>query len=119
MSGSETRKSVSLKLIIHLIYDMVRTKADCSGIKVSGAKAPRKIVNLKPTDQGNGSGASSGQYSGGNPYKPQPTPEWQKEITRFFRKDESGPSSDTVPTVEGTHGEKSEPAVSSEEGCST
>lgn len=26
------------------------------------------------------------RYSGGNPYCPRPTPDWQKEITKFFTK---------------------------------
>ncbi|KAG8231055.1 hypothetical protein J437_LFUL010253 [Ladona fulva] len=38
---------------------MVRTKADCSAAKTH-------------------------KSGGGNPYNPQPTPEWQKEITKFF-----------------------------------
>ena len=31
-------------------------------------------------------GSPAGKYSGGNSYNPQPTPEWQKPLTSFFKR---------------------------------
>ncbi|XP_034238602.1 PCNA-associated factor-like [Thrips palmi] len=64
---------------------MVRTKADTTGVKASGAKAPRKAVVSTPTRSSDSSGDSKGKPTvGGNSYHPRETPEWQKPITTFF-----------------------------------
>ncbi|XP_046862711.1 PCNA-associated factor-like [Xenia sp. Carnegie-2017] len=60
---------------------MVRTKADSSGRKVIGAKAPRKqLANPSSTP------ASKDRYGAGNPVRWTPTPSWQKGIASFFSK---------------------------------
>merc|ERR1712204_60526 len=40
-----------------------------------------------------GAGASPGgpKYGGGNSYNPQPTPDWQKPLTSFFKRDPNAP----------------------------
>ncbi|KAJ9601523.1 hypothetical protein L9F63_000266 [Diploptera punctata] len=67
---------------------MVRTKAESSSVKASGAKAPRKVTTSAQTSN-SATGASDGkgkqQNAGGNPYCPRETPPWQKEITKFFK----------------------------------
>ncbi|GIY03481.1 hypothetical protein CDAR_622631 [Caerostris darwini] len=64
---------------------MARTKADAA--KKAGGKAPRKIHVLRnETGSAKGGKGKSDRYSGGNPYCPRPTPEWQKPITGFFSK---------------------------------
>ncbi|XP_047360519.1 PCNA-associated factor-like [Vespa velutina] len=62
---------------------MVRTKADRVPTKAVGAKAPHKVASTTGAKKtsGNGKGKS---YSGGNPYHPRETPEWQKPITNFM-----------------------------------
>ncbi|XP_076395063.1 uncharacterized protein LOC105663333 isoform X1 [Megachile rotundata] len=62
---------------------MVRTKADRVPTKAVGSKAPAKSVKSTPTKKV--AGSSKGKsHSGGNPYHPRATPEWQKPITCFI-----------------------------------
>ncbi|XP_012276233.1 PCNA-associated factor [Orussus abietinus] len=61
---------------------MVRTKATSLTVRTSGGKAPRKFTAAAPMSVSNG--AQSKTYSGGNPYHPRETPNWQKPITTFF-----------------------------------
>lgn len=65
---------------------MVRTKADSAGVKVLGAKAPRKALTATPTRSSYSDSDSKNKpgSSGGNSYHPRETPEWQKPITNFF-----------------------------------
>jgi len=76
---------------------MVRTKADCSGTRVSAAKAPRKTGGASRPAAAVGSPAGKGSGGGGNPYKDQPVPAWQKGIAGFLssrpRSDEGAGSS--------------------------
>ncbi|KAJ8022044.1 PCNA-associated factor [Holothuria leucospilota] len=67
---------------------MVRTRADNTARKAVAAKAPRKNFNAAGPSSNSTSptGSKSNKHSGGNPYCPRPTPEWQKEITNFFIK---------------------------------
>ncbi|KAL2714690.1 PCNA-associated factor-like [Vespula squamosa] len=58
---------------------MVRTKADRIPTKAIGAKAPHKIASSKKAGS-----SKAKSYSGGNPYHPRDTPEWQKPITNFM-----------------------------------
>ncbi|KAL2738475.1 PCNA-associated factor-like [Vespula maculifrons] len=60
---------------------MVRTKADRIPTKAMGAKAPHKIASTTGAKKSGNRGKS---YSGGNPYHPRETPEWQKPITNFM-----------------------------------
>ncbi|GIY60585.1 hypothetical protein CEXT_9951 [Caerostris extrusa] len=54
---------------------------------ITGGKAARKIHVLRnETGSTKGGKGKSDKYSGGNPYCPRPTPEWQKPITGFFSK---------------------------------
>ncbi|XP_014772889.1 PCNA-associated factor isoform X3 [Octopus bimaculoides] len=65
---------------------MVRTRADgCASVrKAVAARAPRK--SLGPcTSSEPSSPSTSNKYSGGNPVCSRPTPEWQKNITNFFK----------------------------------
>lgn len=63
---------------------MVRTKADSTGVKASGAKAPRKVTVSTPTRSYDSSDSKGKPSGGGNAYHPRETPEWQKPITTFF-----------------------------------
>ncbi|KAB7495416.1 PCNA-associated factor [Armadillidium nasatum] len=80
---------------------MVRTKADSGAVKVSAAKAPRKMSSgassSSSTSSPSRSGSSKDKYSGGNPYNPQPIPKWQKGISTFF-KSGSSESNDSIQT---------------------
>ncbi|XP_043265404.1 PCNA-associated factor-like [Colletes gigas] len=62
---------------------MVRTKADRVPLKAVGAKAPNKSVK-SATPKKVTLGGKGKSYSGGNPYHPRETPEWQKPITCFL-----------------------------------
>ncbi|XP_076301198.1 PCNA-associated factor isoform X2 [Lasioglossum baleicum] len=67
---------------------MVRTKADRVPGKAVGGKAPAKSVKSTPVKKV--VGTSKGKnYSGGNPYHPRETPEWQKPITCFLNQNSS------------------------------
>ncbi|PRD26364.1 UNVERIFIED_CONTAM: Pclaf [Trichonephila clavipes] len=50
----------------------------------AGGKAPRKIQVISNSVTKVTSGKASQRRSGGNPYCPRPTPEWQMPITEFF-----------------------------------
>jgi len=63
---------------------MVRTKADTTAVKVSGAKAPRKTVSTPTRSVSDSSDGKSKASGGGNAYHPRETPGWQKPITTFF-----------------------------------
>ncbi|XP_014772888.1 PCNA-associated factor isoform X1 [Octopus bimaculoides] len=53
-------------------------------MKAVAARAPRK--SLGPcTSSEPSSPSTSNKYSGGNPVCSRPTPEWQKNITNFFK----------------------------------
>merc|ERR1739838_620787 len=77
-------------LVLYKSVKMVRTKADAT-VKVSAAKAPRKVL------AGSGGGGASSfmgtpgkmskndKHSGGNSVQVQPTPDWQKGINSFFK----------------------------------
>ncbi|XP_047739232.1 PCNA-associated factor-like [Hyalella azteca] len=64
---------------------MVRTKADAGSTRVSAAKAPRKMTSSASASPLGKAGSSKERGSGGNSYNPQPTPSWQKGISRFFK----------------------------------
>ncbi|XP_015598113.1 PCNA-associated factor [Cephus cinctus] len=70
---------------------MVRTKAGSSSAKAVGAKAPHKVSNTAALrSSGSSEGGGKGRdYSGGNPYHPRETPNWQKPITSFFQQEAS------------------------------
>ncbi|XP_076241404.1 uncharacterized protein LOC143183642 [Calliopsis andreniformis] len=73
---------------------MVRTKADRVPVKAVGAKAPSKNVG-KSTPVKKSAGSNKGKsYSGGNPYHPRETPEWQKPITCFLNQNSSKETTD-------------------------
>ncbi|XP_066582028.1 PCNA-associated factor-like [Prorops nasuta] len=75
---------------------MVRTKADRVAVKAVGSKAPRKIAATTPSKR---SGGSKGKnYSGGNPYHPRDTPEWQKPITNFLNQTPNANGSENQPS---------------------
>ncbi|GAB1601487.1 PCNA-associated factor-like [Argonauta hians] len=85
---------------------MVRTRADgCASVrKAVAARAPRK--SLGPcTSSADPASPTSNKYSGGNPVCARPTPDWQKNITKFFKsnnvnnEDQYKKSSDTVQTI--------------------
>ena len=63
---------------------MVRTKADTTGVKVSGAKAPRKALSTPTRSASDSNDNKNKGYQGGNSYHPRETPGWQKPITTFF-----------------------------------
>lgn len=68
-----------------LSLKMVRTKADTTGVKASGAKAPRKALSSTPTRSvSSESDGKNKTHGGGNSYHPRETPGWQKPITTFF-----------------------------------
>ncbi|KAK2587863.1 hypothetical protein KPH14_003960 [Odynerus spinipes] len=67
---------------------MVRTKADRVPAKAVGAKAPHKVANSGGSKKPLG-GSRGRNYSGGNPYHPRETPEWQKPITNFLNQSTS------------------------------
>nr|XP_031843008.1 PCNA-associated factor-like [Nomia melanderi] len=72
---------------------MVRTKADRVPGKAVGAKAPAKSVKSTPVKKV--TGTSKGKnYSGGNPYHPRDTPDWQKPITCFLNQNSSKEATD-------------------------
>ncbi|XP_076650947.1 PCNA-associated factor [Halictus rubicundus] len=78
---------------------MVRTKADRVPSKVVGGKAPAKSVKSTPVKKV--VGTSKGKnYSGGNPYHPRETPEWQKPITCFLNQNSSTEYVDTSASQE-------------------
>lgn len=60
-------------------------------------------------------GGKRDKYSGGNPVNPQPTPEWQKSISKFFVMPSSSSSSSSSST--STSGKENEDPV--EEPCSS
>ncbi|XP_033190834.1 PCNA-associated factor isoform X2 [Bombus vancouverensis nearcticus] len=62
---------------------MVRTKADRVPTRAVGSKAPHKTTKSTPVKK-SGSSSKGKSYSGGNPYHPRETPEWQKPITCFL-----------------------------------
>ncbi|XP_015184900.1 PREDICTED: PCNA-associated factor-like [Polistes dominula] len=62
---------------------MVRTKADRLPGKAVGAKAPHKVSSTTGTAKKRRNNKAS-SYSGGNPYHPRQTPDWQKPITNFM-----------------------------------
>ncbi|KZC10542.1 hypothetical protein WN55_01979 [Dufourea novaeangliae] len=68
---------------------MVRTKADRVPGKVVGAKAPSKSVKSTPTKKSVIVSSKGKNYSGGNPYHPRETPNWQKPITCFLNQGSS------------------------------
>ncbi|GFV28581.1 hypothetical protein TNCV_3985321 [Trichonephila clavipes] len=53
-------------------------------LQPTGGKAPRKIQVISNSVTKVTSGKASQRRSGGNPYCPRPTPEWQMPITEFF-----------------------------------
>lgn len=63
---------------------MARTKADAA--RKAGGKAPRKVQVISNSVAKAKTGKASQRRSGGNPYCPRPTPEWQVPITEFFDK---------------------------------
>ncbi|XP_017753848.1 PREDICTED: PCNA-associated factor-like [Eufriesea mexicana] len=89
---------------------MVRTKADRVPTKAVGSKAPHKSVKNTPVKETSKTKGKS--YSGGNPYHPRQTPEWQKPITCFLNQNSLNESSDISeiqensgegPSKEGEH----------------
>ncbi|KAK3088857.1 hypothetical protein FSP39_024659 [Pinctada imbricata] len=99
---------------------MVRTKADAgssssgAGRKAVGARAPRKALggassSSSVSDSPSGKNA---KYAGGNPACPRPTPEWQKEISSFFKSPCKGKENATPQEEDNT--EQSTAACSSE-----
>ncbi|XP_014614009.1 PREDICTED: PCNA-associated factor-like [Polistes canadensis] len=62
---------------------MVRTKADRLPAKAVGAKAPHKLSSTTDGVKKTGNNKVRG-YTGGNPYHPRQTPNWQKPITNFM-----------------------------------
>ena len=77
---------------------MVRTKADRVPTKAVGSKAPAKSLKTAAATTPkkgvkNGKGKS---YSGGNPYHPRDTPEWQKPITCFIKQSSSKDAEDSL-----------------------
>ena len=83
---------------------MVRTRADNTGKKVVGAKAPRKQLG---GGFSNNSPVSKDKQGGGNPVRWTPTPSWQKGIGNFFQKRDGS-------TGEKSSESKREPASSTE-----
>ncbi|XP_043600053.1 PCNA-associated factor-like [Bombus pyrosoma] len=72
---------------------MVRTKADRVPTRAVGSKAPHKTTKSTPVKKS--SSSSKGKsYSGGNPYHPRETPEWQKPITCFLNQGSVNQSKD-------------------------
>ncbi|XP_076759235.1 PCNA-associated factor [Xylocopa sonorina] len=78
---------------------MVRTKADRVPAKAVGSKAPHKAVKSTPVKK-TSSGARGKSYSGGNPYHPRETPEWQKPITSFLNQNSMNTAADSSETQE-------------------
>ncbi|XP_017889687.1 PCNA-associated factor-like [Ceratina calcarata] len=67
---------------------MVRTRADRIQAKAVGSKAPSKVAAIVPSSPVVTPSKRRGKsYSGGNPYHPRDTPEWQKPITNFLNPD--------------------------------
>ncbi|ESO85192.1 hypothetical protein LOTGIDRAFT_235857 [Lottia gigantea] len=70
---------------------MVRTKADGGGggsatRKAVAARAPRKALgSAASSSSADGSSPASSKYAGGNPVCVRPTPDWQRDITKFFK----------------------------------
>merc|ERR1711909_181450 len=75
------------------------TKGDGGAARTVASKAPRKNLGGGGSSaaaraiSAAGAGASPGgnKYSGGNSYNPQPTPDWQKPLTSFFKRDPNAP----------------------------
>ncbi|KAG6795243.1 PCNA-associated factor isoform X1 [Apis mellifera caucasica] len=84
---------------------MVRTKADRVPTKAVGSKAPHKSVKSTSVKKTNGKGKS---YSGGNPYHPRETPEWQKPITCFLNQNFLKESTDVSEIQDGGEGTSKE-----------
>lgn len=54
-----------------------------------GSKAPGKSVGKSPAVKKTTGSGKGKNYSGGNPYHPRETPEWQKPITCFLNPNSS------------------------------
>ncbi|GFY64415.1 hypothetical protein TNIN_273131 [Trichonephila inaurata madagascariensis] len=78
---------------------MARTKADAA--RKAGGKAPRKIQVISNSVTKVTSGKASQRRSGGNPYCPRPTPEWQVPITEFFDKKHNEENARRCNQIEG------------------
>ncbi|CAL7937786.1 unnamed protein product [Xylocopa violacea] len=88
---------------------MVRTKADRVPTKVVGGKAPHKSVKSTPVKK-TSSGNKGKNYSGGNPYHPRETPEWQKPITSFLNQSSANKATDSTETQENNNAGSSKEA---------
>ncbi|KAI4498397.1 hypothetical protein M0802_006576 [Mischocyttarus mexicanus] len=76
---------------------MARTKADRLPAKAVGAKAPHKVSSTKTVGAKKTGNNKGKNYSGGNPYHPRKTPDWQKPITNFMN-ESINQANDIVPT---------------------
>lgn len=69
---------------------MVRTRAENTGRRAAGAKAPRKQLGGGSSSSSElGSPGGKDKHAGGNPVKWTQTPSWQKGIGSFFGKPEN------------------------------